>query len=53
MDWLKGLGWAEVIAVGMFFIGDLFLPLNLLIIGVVYISSLIRWLFLTRKKTIS
>ena len=24
-----------------------------LIIGVVYISSLIRWLFLTRKKTIS
>ena len=53
MDWLKGLGWAGVIAVGMFFIWDLFLPLNLLIIGVVYISSLISWLFLSRKKTIS
>ena len=53
MDWLKGLGWAGAIAVGMFFIWDLFLPLNLLIIGVVYISSLIGWLFLTGKKTIS
>ena len=50
MDWLKGLGWAGVIAVGMFFIWDLFLPLNLLIIGVVYISSLIGWLFLTRER---
>ncbi|GIR24846.1 MAG: hypothetical protein CM15mP39_06570 [Synechococcus sp.] len=53
MDWLEGLGWAGVIAVGMCFIWDLFLPLNLLIIGVIYISSLFSWLFLTRKKTIS
>ena len=53
MDWFEGLGWAGVIAVGACFIWDLFLPLNLLIIGVVYISSLIGWLFLTRKKTIS
>lgn len=48
MDWFEGLGWAGVIAVGACFIWDLFLPLNLLIIGVVYISSLIGWLFLTR-----
>ena len=53
MDSLEGLGWAGVIAVGACFIWNLFLPLNLLIIGVVYISSLIGWLFLTRKKTIS
>lgn len=52
MDWLEGLGWAGVIAVGVCFIWDLFLPLNLLLIGVVYISSLIGWLFLTRKKKI-
>ena len=50
MDWLEGLGWAGVIAVGVCFIWDLFLPLNLLIIGVVYISSLIGWLFLTRER---
>ena len=53
MDSLEGLGWAGVIAVGVCFTWDLFLPLNLLIIGVVYISSLIGWPFLTRKKTIS
>ena len=53
MDWLEGLGWAGVIAVGAGFIWDLVLPLNLLIIGVIYISSLIGCLFLTRKKTIS
>ena len=53
MDWLEGLVWAGVIAAGACFIWDLFLPLDLLIIGVVYISRLIGWLFLTRKKTIS
>ena len=52
MDWLEGLGWAGVIAVGMCFIGDLFLPLNLLAIGIIHVSSLISWLFLTRKKSI-
>ena len=52
MDWLEGLGWAGVIAVGVCYIWDLFLPLNLLLIGVVYISSLIGWLFLKRKKKI-
>ena len=52
MVWLEGLGWAGVIAVGVCFIWDLFLPLNLLLVGVVYISSLIGWLFLTRKKKI-
>ena len=41
MDSLEGLGWAGVIAVGACFIWDLFLPLNLLIIGVVYYQALL------------
>ncbi len=49
MDWLMGLGWAGVIAVGACSLWDLFLPLNLLIIGVVYVSSLFGWLFLTGR----
>ena len=48
MDWLEGLGWAGVIAVGSCLIWDLFLPLNLLIIGVVYIKP--YWLAIPSKK---
>tara|TARA_B100000401_G_scaffold117850_1_gene76979 strand:+ start:50 stop:211 length:162 start_codon:yes stop_codon:yes gene_type:complete len=51
MDWLDGLGWAGVISVGISFLWDLFLPLNLLVIGVIYVTSFIGWLFLTRNKT--
>ena len=50
MDWLEGLEWAGMTAVGTCFILNLFLPLNLLAIGVIYVSSLISWLFLTRKN---
>ena len=53
MDWFEGLGWAGVTAVGACLLWDLLLPLNLLIIGVIYTSSFICWLFLTRKKTMS
>ena len=50
MDWLDGLGWAGVISVGISFLWDLFLPLNLLVIGVIYVTTFIGWLFLIRNK---
>ena len=51
LAWGHGMGRGD--SSGGVLLWDLFLPLNLLMIGVVYISSLIGWLFLTRKKTIS
>ena len=51
MDWLEGLGWAGVVAVAVSLFWDLFLPLNLFVIGVIYVSTFIGWLFLTRNKT--
>ena len=50
MDWLEGLGWAGVTAVGMSFLWDLFLPLNLFVVVVIYVSTFIGWLFLTRDS---
>ena len=51
MDWLEGFGWAGVVAVAVSLFWDLFLPLNLFVIGVIYVSTFIGWLFLTRNRT--
>ena len=49
MDWLEGLGWAGVISVGVSFLWDLFLPLNLVVIAALYVSTFLPWLFLARE----
>ena len=49
MDWLEGLGWAGVVSVGVSFLWDLFLPLNLIVIAALYISTFLVWLCLARE----
>ena len=49
MDWLEGLGWAGVISVGVSFLWDLFLPLNLVVIAALYVSTFLAWFFLARE----
>ena len=49
MDWLEGLGWAGVVSVGVSFLWDLFLPLNLIVIAALYISTFLAWLCLARE----
>ena len=53
MDWLDGLGWAGVISVGISFLWDLFLPLNLLVIGVIYVTTLLAGFFSQETKPVS
>ena len=49
VNWLEGLGWSGVITVAISYFWGIFFPhLNLLAIAVVYVTTFIGWLFLTR-----